>query len=303
MRRTVRRPRSFSDAMLLALTIMAVADVRTVTNGLTRTVTLNNGLAMPTLAFAANVWDADTCKTATLAALDNGFRFVWSSALIGSPCQSAQAEALAATNVSRSEIFVSGTVDTASCSGHDDCYQQTKAGAESQFGILGSNLDMLMLDYPSSSGCDGILGQWQAFSELYTAKKVKSIGVSNFGAAQLECVKSAAVVPAANQMPVCVSCGDPVPVVAANAAAGGIVVQAYSPLGSGTLLHDPLLKTIGSAHAKSPAQVALRWLLQHNVTIATQSTNPAHLASDADIYDFALTAGEMAQLDADHGRR
>ena len=64
-------------------------------------------------------------------------------------------------------------------------------------------------------------------------------------------------------MPVCVSCGDPVPVVAANAAAGGIVVQAYSPLGSGTLLHDPLLKTIGSAHAKSPAQVALRWLLQH----------------------------------------
>ena len=101
-------------------------------------------------------------------------------------------------------------------------------------------------------------------------------------------------------MRLCVSCGDPVPIVTANAAAGHVTVQAYSPLGAGALLHDPLLQAIGKAHSKSAAQVAFRWLLQHNVTIATQSTNPAHLADDLAIYDFELTSHEMSQLDADH---
>ena len=162
---------------------------------------------------------------------------------------------------------------------------------------------MLMLDYPSRSGCDAILGQWEALTELYTSQQVFSIAVSNFGDSELDCLKDATVVPAANQMRVCVSCGDPVPVVEANTAAGGIFVQAYSPLGSGSMLHDPLLQTIGDAHGKTTAQVALRWILQHNVTIATQSTNPDHLADDVAIFDFMLTDTEMAQLDADHRRQ
>lgn len=280
---------------LLALTLFAapvnVAD--------STTITLNNGLKMPRIAFAANVWDADTCKTATLAALEKGFRFVWSSALVGPSCQAAQAAAIAAANVSRSELFVAGTVNTGSCTSHDDCVQQTRDGAAAQLTSFGA-LEMLMLDYPSSSGCDGILGQWSALSDLYQDQKVGSIAVSNFGAAELQCLKGAAVVPAANQMRLCVSCGDPVPIVTANAAAGHVTVQAYSPLGAGALLHDPLLQAIGKAHSKSAAQVAFRWLLQHNVTIATQSTNPAHLADDLAIYDFELTSHEMSQLDADH---
>ena len=82
-------------------------------------------------------------------------------------------------------------------------------------------------------------------------------------------------------------------------AARGIAVQAYSPLGSGSLAHDPLLVRIGAAHGgRSAAQVALRYIVQKNVTIATQSTSPAHLAQDVDIFAWALTPAEMAALDA-----
>lgn len=62
---------------------------------------LNNGVEMPIMAFGANVWDADTCKNATGLALEAGFRFIWSSTLVGADCQKAQAEAIAASGISK----------------------------------------------------------------------------------------------------------------------------------------------------------------------------------------------------------
>jgi len=156
---------------------------------------------------------------------------------------------------------------------------------------------MIMLDYPSSaSGCDGVLGQWKAFEELYVAKKVRTIAVSNFNIEQLKCITADAsrTVPSVNQMPYSVGHGSDT-VVADNGALG-IYVQAYSPLGSGGILSDPLITKIGAQHKKSAAQVALRWIVQRNVTIATQSTNPAHLQQDSSIFDFTLTDEEMAKL-------
>ena len=130
-------------------------------------------------------------------------------------------------------------------------------------------------------------------------KKVRTIAVSNFSPDQIQCIlasKNSSVVPVANQMQYSVGHGHDT--VVADNAKHGIIVQAYSPLGSGSLAGDPMLQKIGKAHNKSAAQVALRWILQHNATIATQSTNPAYLKEDADIFDFALTASEMSQLDA-----
>jgi len=267
------------------------------------TVKLNNGVEMPALAFAANMWDPSTCKSATASALQAGFRHVWASALIGADCQKSQWDAISASSVPLSDIFVGGTVNTGSCSDHDDCYQQTKTGAESQFQILQkAPLDMLMLDYPSSaSGCGGVLGQWAAFEELYAAKKVRTIAVSNFNMEQLKCLVASpnTTVPSVNQMPYSVGHGGDT--VVADDGSLGIHVMAYSPLGSGSILSDPLLVKIGAAHKKSTAQVALRWIIQRNVSIATQSTNPKHLVEDASIFDFILGEGEMAQLNAHSG--
>jgi len=260
------------------------------------TVTLSNGVVMPKLAFGANVWDAATCKQATSDALDAGFRFVWSSALIGQDCQTAQGVAIGASGLPRSSLFIGGTVNSGDCSDQSSCYTETKTAAEGQFTTLNvSKLDMLMLDYPSAAGCDGITGQWKAFSELYTAGRVRTIAISNFEGDQLDCVMKGtnSVKPTVNQLSYSVGMSlDP------ENAKYGIVEQAYSPLGSGRLATDPLLQGIGKEHNKTAAQVALRWILQHNATINTQSTNPAYLKQDADIFDFTLTDAEMAKLNA-----
>ena len=72
----------------------------------------------------------------------------------------------------------------------------------------------------------------------------------------------------------------------------------YSPLGGGGVIGDPDCIAIGKAHNKSSAQVALRWITQHNVTYSTQTDNAQYFAEDVDIFDFELTAAEMAKLDA-----
>lgn len=160
---------------------------------------------------------------------------------------------------------------------------------------------MLMLDYPPSDGtCASIGGQWRAFEEEYRARRVRSIAVSNFSPEELRCIVSnaSATAPAANQLSL--SVGKSTQPVADDAALGGAIVQAYSPLGSGSLASDPLLQQIGAAHNKSAAQVALKWILTHNATVATQSTSAVHLQQDVALFDFELTADEMQKLDAYH---
>eukprot|EP00933_Yihiella_yeosuensis_P027695 TRINITY_DN2158_c2_g2_i1.p1 TRINITY_DN2158_c2_g2~~TRINITY_DN2158_c2_g2_i1.p1 ORF type:complete len:297 (-),score=54.41 TRINITY_DN2158_c2_g2_i1:73-963(-) len=265
-------------------------------------VKLNNGVDMPVIAFAAQVWHSDVCKSATTSALEAGFRFVWSSILVGADCQKSQGEAISASGIPRTELFLAGTVNTKGCSGLDSCYQRTKADAAEQFKSLKADtLDMLMLDYPASEKCDDIQGQWKAFEELYAAKLVRAISVSNFSPKQLECITSnkTATVPAVNQMPYSVGHGSDT--VVSDNAKYGIVVQAYSPLGSGNLAHDPDCVKIGKAYGKSSAQVAFRWILQHKVTIATQSTSVQHLKEDLDIFDFKLSDSDMKVLDSRSG--
>merc|ERR1712187_203963 len=115
---------------------------------------------------------------------------------------------------------------------------------------------------------------------------------------QLKCItsNSSLTVPSVNQMPYSVGHGSD-SVVADNGALG-IHVQAYSPLGSGGVLSNPVVTKIAQARSKSPAQVALRWIVQRNVSIATQSTKADHLKEDTGIFDFALSDDEMAQLSA-----
>lgn len=265
--------------------------------GETIRITLNNGVQMPVLAFGANKWDPETCENSTAEALAAGFRFVWSSALVGSDCQAAQARAIAASSIPRNELFIAGTVNSKDCTDETSCYTATKTGADTQYNSLNvSTLDMLMLDYPSTSGCSGILGQWQPFAKLYSKKAVRTIAVSNFNETQLECLqKNSLVMPSVNQLPYSVGHGHDT-IVEMNAKFN-VVVQAWSPLANGSLASDPMLQNIGQNHNKSAAQVGLRWVLQHNVTINTQSRNALHLQDDTNIFDFNLTSGEMTQLD------
>jgi 2,5-diketo-D-gluconate reductase A len=135
-----------------------------------------------------------------------GFRNFFSSVLAGN--QNGFGEAVAASPIPRSELFICGSVNTGSgaCSGFDDCKTQTAAGcAQNLQAIAVPQLDMIMLDYPASD-CPSIQGQWAAFEDMLSANQTKSLAVSNFNLDQLKCITSnaSATVPAVNQVgPMC----------------------------------------------------------------------------------------------------
>lgn len=261
-------------------------------------VTLNDGLQFASASFGLQVYDDGTAKTLTGLAIQAGFRNFFASVLAGN--QAGFGQAINASTIERDEFFICGSVNTGSggCSGFDDCKTQTAAGCDSNIQTLALDyVDMIMLDYPAND-CPSILGQWAAFEAMLAANKTRSIAVSNFSPEQLDCIVSnkSLAVPAVNQMPYSIGSGSDTTV--ADNAKRGVVVQAYSPLGGGSLPGDPDCVAIGKAHGKSGAQVALRWIVQRNATFTTQAQSLDYFQEDVAIYDFELTAAEMAKLNS-----
>ena len=142
--------------------------------------------------------------------------------------------------------------------------------------------------------------------------KVRAIGVSNFMVEHLtQLLEHATVVPAVNQ----IECHPYFQQreVQDFAAEHGILTQAWSPIGGitfyrdgshGSTLDDPVIGDIAKAHGKTPAQVMLRWGLQHGRSVIPKSTKPSRIAENIDVFDFELAANEMAAIDSlDTGRR
>ena len=269
-------------------------------------VTLNNGLKMPVASFGLQVVDDDTAQQSVELAVSLGWRNIFTSVLADNQPGVGRAiqNVTSAGQVSRADLFVCGSVNSAGdCSDSDPeaCRTTTAAALQGNLHDLKLDyLDMVLLDYPASS-CALIRQQWAAFEDAYRATRVRSIAVSNFSPDQLDCIlnaSDAAVVPALNQMPYSVGHGADT-VVADNTARGGIVVQAYSPLGGGELVNDPTCAAIGAAHNRTAAQVALRWIVQRNATFSTNpGTSAQYFKEDLDALDFALTAAEMVKLNA-----
>jgi len=162
------------------------------------------------------------------------------------------------------------------------------------------------------SAFDRTLEADRALEALLADGKVRAIGVSNFMVEHLTPVLGrATVVPAVNQIEVH-------PYFAQRDLQGfnaehGILTQAWSPIGGitiyrggsqGRTLDDPVVGDIARAHGKSPAQVMLRWGLQQGRSVIPKSTKPSRIAENIDVFDFELSADEMAAIDGlDTGRR
>ena len=159
---------------------------------------------------------------------------------------------------------------------------------------------------------DRTLAAYRALETLLADGKVRAIGVSNFTVVHLTALlDSVAVVPAVNQ----IECHPyfQQPDVQRFGAENGIVTQAWSPIGGitfyrdgshGSTLDDPVIGDIATAHGKTPAQVMLRWGLQHGRSVIPKSTKPGRIAENIDVFDFELSADNMTAIDdLDTGRR
>ncbi|MBR6733912.1 MAG: aldo/keto reductase [Kiritimatiellae bacterium] len=259
--------------------------------------TLANGVKIPCIGYGT--WqtpEGDVARDSVKKALELGYRHVDTATVYGN--EASVGEGIRLSGVRREDVFLTTKQWT-----NERGFDNTVAAAERALKTLGVDyLDLYLVHWPAveklSPDWAAINAEtWRGFEKLYKDGKVRAIGVSNFMPAQLAALKECAEVqPMVDQMEfhpgyiqrnVLDYCRE-----------NGIVVEAWSPLGSGRLLADPLVNEIGAAHGKSAAQTCVRYALQHGIVPLPKSVTPERIAANADVFDFALTDAEMAALDA-----
>jgi diketogulonate reductase-like aldo/keto reductase len=192
--------------------------------------------------------------------------------------------------VPRGEVFV-----TTKLWNDDQGYDSAKRAFAKSLDRLGLDyIDLYLLHWPVPRAR---LQSWKALEELHAEGRARAIGVSNFMPRHLdELCAAASVVPAVNQIEI--SPFLQMREARAACAKRGIVVEAYSPLTKGERLGHPEVVRVAREVGRTPAQVLLRWGLQHDLVVLPKSVRKARIAENLSLFDFALEAGHMAALDA-----
>ena len=263
------------------------------------TITLNNGLEMPAIGFGVFQTPPEETKAAVEEALRVGYRHIDTAAAYGN--ERGVGEAIRRVGLDRAEVFIETKI-WINDYGYDETLHAFEKGARK---LLVEQLDLLILHQPLPSAFDRTVGAYRALEKLLADGKVRAIGVSNFMPHHLERLLSEAkVVPAVNQIEVHPYFQQPV--LQRLHRQHGILTQAWSPLGGITFyrggnkstLNDPVILGIGREHGKSAAQVMLRWGLQEGRSVIPKSVKPARIAENLDVFDFELTAEQVAAIDA-----
>jgi diketogulonate reductase-like aldo/keto reductase len=270
------------------------------------TVKLNNGVEMPALGLGVFQTPPDETRDAVRAALDSGYRLIDTAAAYGNERQ--VGEAVKSSGLDQSQVFLETKIWIS-----DYGYDETLHGFEKSARKLGvEQIDLLILHQALPSAFDRTLGAYRALEKLLADGKVRAIGVSNFMVEHLtKLLDKASVVPAVNQIE-CHPYFQQREVQDFNSE-HGILTQAWSPIGGitfyrdsghGSALEDPVIGNIAKAHSKSPAQVMLRWGLQHGRSVIPKSTKPHRIKENIDVFDFELSDKEIDAIDAlDTGHR
>ncbi|MGE7916146.1 aldo/keto reductase [Lysinibacillus xylanilyticus] len=257
-------------------------------------ITLNNGLEMPLVGYGVfRVPEGDDLAEAVKTAIAKGYRSVDTAQVyrneesVGRGIRAAIDEGL----VTREELFITSKVWNDGLS-----YEETLAAYDSSLEKLGLDyLDLYLVHWP---GIDtNYVDVYKALEKIYKDGRVRSIGVSNFHVHHLEnLLKETSVIPVINQIefhPHLIQ-----EEVRAYCKEKGIQVEAWSPLMNGSLLEEALIQQLASKYGKTPAQIVLRYDVQHGIVTIPKTMTPTRMTENLAVFDFALTEEEMAQLDA-----
>jgi len=247
--------------------------------------TLSNGAEIPVLGLG--VWQVDDgpeCEQAVAWALEEGYRLIDTAQAYGN--EASVGRAIAASGIPRDEIFLT----TKFYPGRKDA----RVEAEKSLERLGTDyLDLYLIHWPQG----GPTWAWPGMEAASEAGLTKGIGISNFSAAELaELLKTSQIQPAVNQI-----LFSPFEYRAALVEAcenAGVVAQAYSPLGTGRHLDDPVVARIASATGRTPAQVLIRWAVQKGLSVIPKSTHRNRIQENFAVTDFELDADAVSALDA-----
>lgn len=253
-------------------------------------ITLNDGHTIPPLGLGVfQIEDATACERAVAAALDCGYRHIDTAAIYGN--EEAVGRAISRSGIPREELFV-----TTKCWVDDFGREATRKAFDASRKKLGLEvIDLYLLHWPVD---ETMMGAWEALADLRAEGAVRSIGVSNFTVRRFEdfFFRHTDVVPAVNQVEL--HPFNSRPDVREYCRGKGIAVESYSPLARAKGLDDPALAAIAAECGRTPAQVVIRWHLQHGLVVIPKSQHPERIRENAEVFDFALTPGQMSRIDA-----
>jgi len=258
-------------------------------SGSVPTVALNNGVSMPRLGFGVFQVPNDATETAVSEALRAGYRSIDTAKAYGN--EPGVGSALHASGVGREDLFVTTKLWNDD-HGHDHALHAFDTSAR----LLGLDyLDLYLIHWPAPSA-DRYVETWRALATLLAAGRARAIGVSNFQPVHLRRVVSeTGTVPSVNQIEL-----HPYLQQAELRelhAELGVVTEAWSPLAKGgELLADPVVVELARRHARTPAQVVIRWHLQLGNVVIPKSVTPSRIRENLDVFGFSLAEEDMAAL-------
>jgi len=251
-------------------------------------VTLNNGIKMPYLGLGVYLIHSNIAIEIFNRALDLGYRLFDTAAFYGNEAE--VGKAIINSDIPRKEIFI-----TTKLWNSDHGFDKALKAFDKSFELIGLDyIDLYLIHWP----VNGLRKEsWKALEEIYGTGRVKAIGVSNYMIYHLEeLLDYCEIVPAINQVEfhpwlyrkeLLEYCRE-----------NKIQLEAYSPLTKGNKLNDPTLTEIAHKYNKSPAQVLIRWCLEHEVIAIPKSSNRQRLRENADVFDFSISKDDMLVLDS-----
>jgi len=261
----------------------------------TDTFKLSNGVEIPCIGFGTwQITDGDIASASVKSALLAGYRHIDTASAYGN--EENVGEAIKASGVPRQEIFL-----TTKHWIMDRGYAKTIAAVESSLRKLGTDyLDLYLVHWPcvekSHPNWKAINeATWRGIEKMYKDGKIRAIGLSNYLPEQILALEETAEIkPMVNQIEF--HPGYYQPELVRWSQAHGMVVEAWSPLGSGAVLKSPTLEKIAAKHGKSTAQICVRFALQSNVLPMPKSTHVERIAANAEVFDFTLSDDEMTAI-------
>jgi 2,5-diketo-D-gluconate reductase A len=259
-------------------------------------VTLNDGNRIPTVGFGVfQIPPADT-EQAVGAALGTGYRHIDTAAMYNN--ESETGRAVAESGVPRDELYLVTKLWNA-----DQGYESTLTAFDASMDRLGLDyLDLYLIHWPMPKA-NKFVDTFKAFAHLRDQGRIRSIGVSNFEPEHLQVlIDATGIVPVVNQ----VELHPRLPQTALREVHTrlGIATEAWGPLGQGSLLTHPTITAVAEGCGRTPAQVLIRWHIQLGNIVIPKSVNPTRIASNFDVFDFELSAAEMASISSlDDGNR
>ena len=249
---------------------------------------LNNNVDMPVFGLGTFLSErGDATRKAVLCALEAGYRHIDTAAIYGNEAD--VGSGVRESGIPRNEIFITTKVWN-----EDQGYDTTLRAFDASLSRLKMDyVDLYLVHWPVTGKR---LDTWRALIRLYEQKRCRAIGVSNYTIRHLnELLPDSPLVPMVNQFELhpfnsrkelVTYCKEK-----------GIAVTSYSPLARGRKLADPALAAIANRYHKTPAQVAIRWVLQQDMIVIPKSVHRERILENAQVFDFEITPADMAALD------